>query len=207
MSILKISRLEGLIEGVFAIAMTILVLDLKINSGIESANISQFLLSNVAYNLFVYIGSFIILGTLWVAINFQQGLLAQLNRPYLWANIFYLMTICVVPFSASLVASYPNSQASISFFAINLLCTSLGQLLTTETAHHYNLYKWFYDRQIRIAITKRVFLAPIFYILSLLVAFWNTHLAFIILVLPILIYIKPGSIDKYSNVDDTQDSE
>lgn len=203
MSVLKISRLEGLTDGVFAIAMTILVLDLRFGHSLSKTDFSKFLLTEVLYKIFIYIGSFIILGTLWIAINFQQGLLQRLNRMYLWSNIIYLMTICIIPFSASLVANYPNDQASVSFFAVNLLCASMGQLLVTQCAHHYHLYQHFYNNDIRYAIIRRIFVAPAFYAVALFVNYWNTHAAFLILVMPILIYIKPGKVDTYYQVDET----
>lgn len=133
--------------------------------------------------------------------NFQLGLLDRLNRPYLWTNVFYLMVICVVPFSANLIGAYPNSPASISFYAINLLCASLGQLLTTQCAHYYNLNKKFYNSEIRRAVIGRILIAPLFYIGSLVLAHWNTTAAALLLVAPTAIYILPGHVDKYEARD------
>ena len=189
--LLKVSRLEGLTDGIFAIAMTILVLDLKLPGS------ATFLTSAIYIRLAVYVGSFIILGTLWVAMNFQLGLIERLNRPYLWTNILYLMVICVVPFSASLVAAFPNHPGSISFFAVNLLFASSGQLLTFVTAHHYKLNKSSYSEGIKRAIINRIYVAPIFYISALLVAHWNTSIAFLLLVAPPTIYLIPGKIDTF----------
>ena len=127
--ILKVSRLEGLTDGVFAIAMTILALNLHVPSeNIPHSQLSH-IMPSVYLNLLIYGGSFIILGTLWVAMNFQMGLLNHLNRPYLWCHVFYLMAVCVVPFSSSLVATYHDSYISITFYAINLLFASLTQLI------------------------------------------------------------------------------
>jgi uncharacterized membrane protein len=198
--LLKVSRLEALTDGIFAIAMTILVLDLHLPS-YSHGDLFFLLKDDVLFRLIVYIGSFIILGTLWVAMNFQLGLLEKLNRVYVWSNILYLMVVCVVPFSASLVSTFPDSPVSIGFFGINLLCASLGQLLVSEAAHGFKLNKSFYNAEIRRAVVGRILVAPLFYMAALIVAYWHTYIAFGLLVMPILIYIFPGKVDHYESVE------
>lgn len=195
--ILKVSRLEGLVDGIFAIAMTILVLDLRLPPGLAFNGLLTVLIHDVLFKLIVYIGSFIILGTLWVAMNFQWGLLDRINRPYLWTNIFYLMVVCVVPFSASLVGEYPNSPASISFYAINLMVASLSQFFIFQCAHHYHLNREVLTPALRFAVMRRIFVAPIFYVGSLFAAHWNVHFAFFLLIAPTIIYMIPGRVDRF----------
>ena len=197
--LLKISRLEGLTDGVFAIAMTILVLDLRLPAELGANTLIEILHRDVLLKLFIYAGSFIILGTLWVAMNFQLGLLDRLNRQYLWTNVFYLMVICVVPFSASLLGAYPHNPASISFYAVNLLCASAGQFLTAQCAHTYNLNNEVYTPAIRRAVVGRIFVAPVFYICSLIAAPWDTTVAALLLLAPTAIYMLPGHIDRYES--------
>lgn len=197
--LLKVSRLEALTDGVFAIAMTLLVLDLKIPPHDTLTNLPLFLATVIPLRLIVYMSSFIILGTLWIAMNFQTGLLDHLNRTYLWTHVLYLMIICIIPFSANLVASYPHSYASISFFAANLLCSSMTQLLIMQCAHHFKLNNASYTNKVRLAAVRRIFVAPAFYIASLVVSHWNTALAFILVVAPIVVYMFPGRIDKFND--------
>lgn len=197
MSILKVSRVEGLMDGIFAIAMTILVLDLRLPQDVLSSNLSTILNTTVIFKLFIYIASFVILGTLWVAMNFQMGLLKKVNRPYLWTVVFFLMAVCVVPFSASLVAKFPENPASVTFYVFNLLCGSLGQLLTLECSHHFQLNGINTDA-IRYAAIKRVLVAPAFYVAALILVNWHPRIAFILLIIPTVVYIIPGRIDKYN---------
>lgn len=198
--LLKLSRLEGLTDGVFAIAMTILVLDLRLPSGVAPADLSRVLMHDVMQRLIIYMGSFVILGTLWVAMNFQLGLLDRVNRPYLWTNVFYLMVICVVPFSASLLAAYPANPDSILFYAVNLICASLGQYLIFETSCLFKLNGDRYSDNIRYAIIRRIWIAPLFCIAAIILAHWNMRLAFFTLIMPTLIYMVPGKVDKFDKV-------
>ncbi len=195
--ILKVSRLEGLTDGIFAIAMTILILDLRLPSDIKTTNLVAHLQSTILIKLIIYMGSFIILGTLWIAMNFQLGLLERVNRPYLWSNVLYLMLICIVPFSASLLAAYPTHIASLSFYAINLICASMGQLLTILCAHAYHLNRDIYTAAIRQAVIRRIFIAPIFYMAALIIAHHNITIACVFLITPTLLYILPGRVDKF----------
>lgn len=195
--LLKISRLEGLTDGIFAIAMTIIVLNLRVPDQFPIDG-ALFMQSEIYLTLFIYMGSFIILGTHWIAMNFQWGLLDRLNRIYLWTNLFYLMIICVIPFSANLLGKYPSKIDSIKFYAINLLCASLGQLLILECAVFFKLFKKDrYSADIHRAALLRILVAPFFYVSSLIVSPWSTLAAFILLVAPTLIYMIPGRIDRY----------
>jgi len=195
--LLKVSRLESLTDGVFAVAMTILVLDLRLPAVLVDLSQVHSLLNGIYLKLFIFIGSFIILGTLWVAMNFQTGILVRLNRTYLWCNMFYLMTVCVVPFSASFVAAYPASRISLAFFAVNLLIANFVQLLISECARIYKLNSDMYSKEFRRAVIKRAFVAPPFYIFSFFLSAYDTTLAFIVLVIPPLLYLIPGYVDKF----------
>lgn len=198
--LLKVSRLEGLTDGIFAIAMTIIVLNLHVPQNLSNDMISPLIQEEIYSNLFIYIGTFIILGTHWIAMNFQWGLLERLNRIYLWTNMFYLMTICVIPFSANLLGAYRYNIHSINFYAANLLCASLGQFLILQCAHFFKLFKDIYTPSIYRAAMLRILVAPLFYVSALILAHWSIRGAFMMLVAPTLIYMIPGRIDRYEGI-------
>jgi uncharacterized membrane protein len=197
--LLKLSRLEGLSDGIFAIAMTILVLDLRLPAGTSVTDLSLVLHHYVLQRLLIYMGSFIILGTLWIAINFQVGLLTRVNRLYLWTHVFYLMVICVVPFSASLLASYPENPSSILFYALNLILAYIGQYLIFSAACFFKLNGEGYTSELHVAVVRRLCIAPIFFVAAIILAHWNMRLAFLMLIAPTVIYIIPGKIDKFES--------
>jgi uncharacterized membrane protein len=197
--VLKVSRLEGLTDGVFAIAMTILVLNLQLPIGLAQNQMAGYLTLHILERLFVYAGSFIILGTLWIAMSFQIGLIERLNRQYLWMHVLYLMIICVVPFSANLLAAYRHDTSSILFYSINLLFASAAQIIIAQCAYYYRLNKDIYSREIHHAILRRVLVAPPFYFIAIVAAYWNVRLAFIALLIPNIVYMIPGRVDRYDN--------
>jgi uncharacterized membrane protein len=195
--ILRVTRLTALCDGVFAIAMTILVVEIRVPNFMPESNLSHMLLADILRNIFIYCGSFIILGTQWLGINFQHGFLHRVNRHYLWANIIYLMTIGIIPFSAHLIINYHNSMASVVFYSINLLCCSLMQLLIWQCGNYFKLYTSDYNSMIKRIIAYRLFMPTVFYASAIVIAYWNSLIAFIVLAIPPIFYFIPGKLDTY----------
>ncbi len=114
-------RLEALVEGVFAIAMTILVLDIKLPEG--SSLGSAELLSTLAgqTDLFMsYLLSFWLLAMFWVIHNKHFRHLTHTTPNHIWLNIGMLAFVVLVPFSASLFDVDQQDVASSAIFALNL---------------------------------------------------------------------------------------
>lgn len=198
--ILKISRLESLTDGIFAIAMTILIFNLHIPSQLREQSLWTVLSHDTFEKLGIYAGSFIILGTQWIGTYFQLGFLERVNRIYLWFNVFWLMLICIVPFSASLLVDYPDSPISISFYAVNLILVTLSRFFCWEYACHFKLNHPSHPIASR-SIVQRLIMAPVFYMAAPFVAYWNTHFAFVLLIAPPLIHLIPGKVDQYLEQD------
>jgi uncharacterized membrane protein len=197
--VLKSARLSALTDGIFAFAMTLLFLKVNAPKHIVGHDLFSYLVTDVVYNLLIYAGTFIILGSLWIGSYFQQSFLERVSRPYLWIYVIYMMFICVIPFSASLLANYPENPFSIYFFAINLLCISFLQLFTWRGAISFKLISIACTETIRSSITNRILIGPVFYFLGMLIARWSIPLAFVMLIAPLILHIFPGKVDR--NVD------
>lgn len=195
--ILQVSRLAGLCDGVFAIAMTLLIIEVRLPVHVSEFDLSRLLSTKIMGEIFIYAGSSIILGAQWIAINFQHGFLHRVNRYYLWANIFFLMGVGIIPFSAHLLINFPNKMASIVFYAGNLMCCSMFQLITWQCAKHFRLYIPEYNLYTHQIIFQRLILPVIFYVFALITAQWHTMLAFIMLMIPPIFNLIPGKLDKY----------
>ena len=89
---LKTSRVEALSDGVFAIAMTILVLNISVPTAeTVSADRLADALGRVAAQVIAYIISFVNLGVLWVGQHNQYHFIDRADRWFLWINILYLL--------------------------------------------------------------------------------------------------------------------
>jgi len=116
-------RIETLVDGIFAISMTLLVLNLEIPqfTGLVTNAVIWNALVDLWPKMFTYGLSFVLLAVFWRVNHQQFYLIKKSDTPLLWINIIWLMFIALVPFSTSLVGEYGEFEISELFFQINFL--------------------------------------------------------------------------------------
>lgn len=104
-----LSRLEALSDGVFAIAITLLILNVHLpsNTGPVAPQLSH-LIAPIA----TYVLSFVIVGTYWVAHHSMLGEMRNPGRPLWWPNLLALMVVAFMPFPAGVLALHPYDAAA-----------------------------------------------------------------------------------------------
>jgi TMEM175 potassium channel family protein len=134
---IKLNRLESLVDGVFAFAMTLLVLNLVITRGLPVAELDT-TLRGLLGDILIYFLSFMILGNFWTIINWQSTHIERSDTLHLWTVIIMLMFVALSPFSTFLLAEYDTTVAANVFFAADF--TLIGLFLAANwfyaTAHH-----------------------------------------------------------------------
>jgi len=114
-------RIEALTDGIYAIAMTLLVLNLALPEvGTNQAVQLHDALFGQAHKFFNYALSFILLAIFWIIHHDQFHIIKRTDRNLLWLNIFCLMFVALVPFSTSLIGDYPDETIAKQFFDFNL---------------------------------------------------------------------------------------
>ncbi len=120
------NRIEALSDGIFAIAMTILILNINIPDKETVARIGLHKsLINQANEFYTYFLSFFLLGTFWVIQRRQMSIIIKTDQRHTWLTIFLLMFICLVPFSASLQSDYGKEWVAALVFSGNMLIIGL----------------------------------------------------------------------------------
>ncbi|MCE5213329.1 MAG: DUF1211 domain-containing protein [Methanobacterium sp.] len=120
-------RLETLVDGIFAIAMTLLVLSLvvpQINGPLSNQAIEN-TLYQLLPNLTAVVMSFLLLAIFWNIHHRTFKHIKYVNGTILWSNIIFLLFIVLVPFSSSLVGDYGDYSISHIIFNLNLLGIAL----------------------------------------------------------------------------------
>lgn len=149
-------RIETLVDGIFAIAMTLLVLSIDVPQligTVSNAAIQQALIDMLP-KLYIYALSFSLLAIFW-RINHQQFYrIKRANAVLLWINIFWLMFVALLPFSASLVVDYGNLQAPEIFFHVNMLLIGIFSYLNWYYATSKNFVEGL--TQDKIASTRKI---------------------------------------------------
>jgi uncharacterized membrane protein len=188
-------RIETLTDGIYAISMTLLVLNLtlpEVGTELTESVAVHNLLFGQGQKFFNYALSFILLALFWIIHHQQFHFIKRTDRTHLWINIFTLMFIVLIPFSTSLVGDYSSDTAAHLFFSANLFIIGLFNSLNWAYATKgYRLV----DRRIdpeRIAVGKRRGLVtPCVALLDMVVAVINpVFSSYIYLGIPIILSLS-----------------
>ena len=197
---LATNRLEALVDGVFAVVMTLLVLDIKVPHPANPAGLVQ-ALSQLRLTLLSYALSFVIAGVYWVGHHNQFAYIRRTDRPLLWINILFLMCVAFIPFSAALLARYPEQRVAVIVYGANLIVVGLVLYLHWWYAtRNHRLVDADLDPHVVRLATTRILMAPVIYVLAIGVSFVpsvGTALSIGIYVLVPVLYILPGHIDRH----------
>jgi uncharacterized membrane protein len=119
----SVERLAALSDGVFAVAMTLLVLDLRAPA-VESIHSERDLwqaLVALAPRILVYVMSFLTLGIFWVGQQTQLNHLARSDRSLSWIHIVFLFAVTLTPFSTTFLAQFTAYRTALLVYWANIL--------------------------------------------------------------------------------------
>ncbi len=122
-------RLAALSDGVFAVAMTLLVLDLHAPAAaaIHGEHDLLLALADIAPRLLIYLASFMTLGIFWVGQQTQLNLIERTTRDLTWTHLAFLAGVTLMPFSTALMAEFITLRTALLIYWLNILL--LGGLL------------------------------------------------------------------------------
>jgi uncharacterized membrane protein len=176
-------RLESFSDGVFAVAITLLVFNLQVPH-LQGA-ISVPLLGSALFNLWpsylTFMTSFATILIMWASHHGIFKLVYKADTPFLFANGLLLLLVTVVPFPTSLVAQYLTTPAAALACAVYA-----GVFVVINVA--YNLLWWAAVRQRRLLhpavtpsqvkrLTRNILVGLPVYLLATLLAFWNPYVS------------------------------
>ncbi|HYM94736.1 MAG TPA: TMEM175 family protein [Chitinophagaceae bacterium] len=119
---MKKARLEAFSDGVFAIAITLLVLNIEIPE-VDHNHLSEAVIA-IAPKLLSYVLSFLLIGLYWIGHHFYLEHIEKVDGNLVWLNIMLLLFICLMPFPTSLLGKYPLQQLSLMLYGLNLLAAN-----------------------------------------------------------------------------------
>jgi uncharacterized membrane protein len=136
-------RLLALSDGVVAIALTLLVLQLKVPSlpsaTADSAADLAAALGKGGDSLVSYVISFYVVAQFWLVHHRTFQHLAGQQEGLAWLNFAFLFTITIMPFTSALLGDYSNNPLAVDIFALNLLLASLSTQVTFELGRRQGL--------------------------------------------------------------------
>ena len=125
--ILNVDRIGTFSDSVFAVAATLLVLNIhvpKISFNLNNRTVAS-KLGTLWPNYEAFILSFVIIGLYWILHHMMFRYIERYNRLFLWLNLLFLMCIVIMPFATSLISEYGETATATIVYAANLAVASL----------------------------------------------------------------------------------
>jgi uncharacterized membrane protein len=182
----SLERLSALSDGLFAFAMTLLVLDIRVPP-VESIHGEGELwraLLGLAPRVGMYLMSFLTLGIFWLGQQTQIQFLARGDRNLAWLHVAFLAAIALLPFSTALLAQFMIFRVALLVYWINILIIGVMLYLTWSYAVAAGLVKEDATAEISAAVKRRIVVGQALYAFGALLCLVSTYasIAFIMLV-------------------------
>ncbi len=182
----SVERLAALSDGIFAVAMTLLVLDLHVPARelVHSDGDLRRALVAMAPQLLVYLMSFVTLGIFWVGQQTQLNHLERSDRDLTWIHLAFLFAVTLLPFSTRLLAEFIYYRGALLVYWTNILFFGVLLYLSWGRAINARLVKGDIPAEVPAAICRRILIGQALYAFGALLCVFNTYwsIAFIVLV-------------------------
>ena len=197
---LEKNRLEALIDGIFAVALTLLVLDIKLPDNVEIVTNDELVarLVGLERHFVIYAISFVVIGMYWINHHIQFHFVMRTNRNLMWINLLYALLISFLPFSTDLIGDHKELVLPCVIYGITLLSLSATSYLNLQyISRHPELASPELTQEVIGILDRRIAFFALVSLLSIAVAFYSTRLALYVYFLFVVAHFIPGSIDAH----------
>jgi uncharacterized membrane protein len=110
-------RVIAFSDAVMAVAITLLVLDLKLPEGIRDDELYA-AIPSLSHALWCYLLSFVVIGVLWMVHHNQFHSIRRVDAVLLWLNLFFLMSVALIPFVTSVLSDHATPLPTMVYAAV-----------------------------------------------------------------------------------------
>jgi uncharacterized membrane protein len=122
------ARVLTLSDGVFAIIITLLVLELHVPDLAQGQSLRD-AGREIRPSFIAFLISFVVVAISWAGHRDLFSLIRRTNRALVWLNLLYLLPLCVIPFAASLISRYDKDSTALRLYGLDLVLIALARLL------------------------------------------------------------------------------
>jgi len=175
-------RLEAFSDGVFAVALTLLVLELRVPELYDALSRREAweALAALGPKLGSFLLSFAYVAVFWANHHHFFDLVEDVTPGLLWLNNMLLLCMCFVPFPTAFIGEYPSNPVALAVFAVVLAGAGLVFTLMWPYAHRRGLLSATVTADIVRGIVRRGMLGPPLYAVAGLAAFGAPWMAWAI---------------------------
>jgi uncharacterized membrane protein len=184
----SLERIGALSDGLFAIAMTLIVLEIQVPSPTGSDTDASLLaaLGHLGPRLLTYLLSFLTLGIFWNGQQTQLSYLSRANRDVAWLSLLFLAIVALFPFTTSLLAEFFALRVALGLYWLDICLCGLALLAIWTYAERAGLLREDVGPEVGLAIRRRIVIAQVLYgvgfLISLLPSGTTPAVVFIVLV-------------------------
>ena len=193
----SLSRLAALSDGIFAVAMTLLVLDLRVpvneiahperplwsNGMLGSEHEVWHALADVGPHVLPYAISFMTLGIFWIGQQTQLNHFSATDRHLTWIHIAFLAVVSLMPFSTGLLSEYVTYRTPFILYWLNLLLLGVVLLASLRYARRADLLKPEATDAVQRAMRRRIVFYQCCYAIAMALCVINTYVSMVILII------------------------
>jgi uncharacterized membrane protein len=164
------ARVLALSDGVFAILITLLVLEIHVPELAQGHSLNQ-ALAEIRPSLVAFVISFILAGMYWVGHRDLFALIRRTDRGLVWLNILYLLPLCLLPFAAGLLGRYDTEPVALRIYGLLLVAIAVMRVVIWlyATNRPHLLWRPLDDRQRRAGLAINLY-PGLVYLLAFLLA-------------------------------------
>src|SRR5579859_5697119 len=192
-------RIEAFSDGVFAVAITLLVLDIQLPHQIYSdAQLLEYLAGQWP-DLLAFVTSFLTIGVMWLNHHRLFTHIGRANTTLILINLLLLLLIVFVPYPTALVAQYlahpspDHHVAALLLSGVYVLLAMLFNLLWRYGSSMERLIDESSDRAAREHITRQYRFGPVFYVVAFVLAWFNAEASVLLNLLFAIFFALPSS--------------
>jgi uncharacterized membrane protein len=186
----SVERTAALSDGIFAVSMTLLVLELRVpaREAIQSEHDLWRALVLLSPRLVIFLMSVMTNGIFWVGQQTQLNHFARADRNLAWIHIAFLCAVTLTPFTTSLLAEFIHYRVALLVYWFNIVLLGAALYWSWSYATRYHLLIDDLPTDIHPAVVRRIVIAQTLYACGAALCFFNTYYSIAAIVLVQLNY-------------------
>jgi uncharacterized membrane protein len=191
-AVISVNRLEAFSDGVFAIAITLLVLELKPPTTLPLGPQLRAMVPQIG----AYGAAFLVVGMAWIGHHGLFHLLRRMNKTLIWLNMGLLLCVSFVPFPTMVLGLDPLDPVAIRLFALTMVMAGwfYNAMWAYASQAHRLIKQDLSPTLIRLTWIRSLSL-PLAYFAAFLLTFWKPLLGLVVLALVPAGFMLPSRFD------------
>ncbi len=190
--IISTNRIEAFSDGVFAIVITLLVLELRVPHVEHGQGFNELAAATgrLAPKFLSFLLSFVFVAIFWTIHHQFFHQLRHSTRGLLWLNNLFLLFVTFLPFPTAMLGEYPENRFAVMFFGLEMIC-AIGAMLLLRWYASFKaklLKPEVSEAEVRKALIAGMVNVTI-YVVAVIVCFFNTTAAIGVYVLTPSLYL------------------